>query len=63
MELWNRWCIEVGKVGRILLLAKAKSGKNFFIKLAPCVRFCGIVESSVDSAESAKLPFLVVWSR
>ena len=28
-ELWNRWWIGVGEVKRILLLAKAKSSKNF----------------------------------
>ena len=29
-ELWNRWLIKVGKGKRILLLAKAKSSKNFY---------------------------------
>ena len=33
------WLIEVGRVKRTLLFAKAKSSKNFF-------RFCGIVEST-----------------
>ena len=28
-ELQNRWLFEVGRVGRILLLAKAKSSKRF----------------------------------
>ena len=47
LQNYHFWLIEVGKVGRTLLLAKAKSSKNF---CALRVRFCGIVESSVDSA-------------
>ena len=31
MELWNRWLIGVGKREWILLFAKAKSSKSFFI--------------------------------
>ena len=40
------WLIEVGKRERILLLAKAKSSKNFY---ALCARFWEFVESGVDS--------------
>ena len=36
-ELWNRWLIEAGKGKRTLLLAKAKSSKNFCAFRA---RFC-----------------------
>ena len=43
------WLFGVGKGKRTLLLAKAKSSKNFY---APRARFCEFVESSVDSAES-----------